>query len=379
MFVNLAADAASAGAAPQLPADAGKAGRVPLRASLAPLGLVTAFAIFVQLSPAAPAHDVPTLFGDHLSRNLLLYVIICGVTVWLFLLSCIVRGRTQERPVTLIASMLRDRWRSDRLLSVAIPPVFLALLLGSFSTFKQRLLPSAGFGMDPFFTEADRMLFLGVDPWRITHAIADSAWATQLIDIAYMLWFIPMMLTALLSWALPAALRVRTLLSFALIWIVVGAVLAYLLPSAGPIYYGTFHSDDPFSDLNAILAAHGAALGGDGEPGLLALRGQAELLEAFRSQELLLAGGISAMPSGHNALATLFALVAFRIKRTLGWIFTAFALVIGFGSVHLGWHYALDGIVAALAAWTIWWAAEWCTQWLVAERPEAEGVTPAMP
>lgn len=377
MFVEPAVDEGFPGAPAEAAGPEDRVARVPLRATLAPLALVVAFAAFVQLSPAVSAPDVPTLFGDHLSRNVLLYMIVASATVWVFLLSRLVRGKTKERPVTLIASMVRERWRSDRLLSVAIPPVFLALLLASFSTFKQRILPSAGFGMDPIFAEADRALFLGTDPWRITHAIVDSAWATQLIDLAYLLWFIPMMLTALLSWALPAELRVRTLLSFALVWIVIGSLLAYLLPSAGPCYYGHFHPNDRFADLNLLLAAHGADLGSNGEPGLLALRGQAELLAAFRSQELMLAAGISGMPSVHNALATLFALVAFRINRALGWFFTAFALVIGFGSVHLGWHYALDGIVAALATWGLWWAAGRFTRWLMAERRQAEAAVPA--
>lgn len=376
MIVELAADCASAGASPRA-APGESAAPLPLRATIAPLALVALFATLIQLSPAVHAEDVSSLFSGHLARILLLYAILAPAILWLFLVSQVLRGRTQERPVPLILGIVRERWQSDRLLSVAIPPVFLALLLASFSTFKQRILPSAGFGMDPLFAAVDRMLFLGTDPWRITHAIADSAWATGFIDIAYLLWFIPMMLTPLLSWMLPAALRVRTLLAFALIWIVVGVVLAYLLPAAGPCYYGQFHPNDPFADLNALLAAQGAVLAGEGGPGLYALRGQAELLGAFRSPDLVLAAGISAMPSVHNALATLFALVTFRLSRPLGWFFAAFALVIGFGSVHLGWHYAIDGILGALGAWGLWLAAGRLTQWLLAEPRPVEAAKPA--
>ena len=65
-------------------------------------------------------------------------------------------------------------------------------------------------------------------------------------------------------------------------------------------------------------------------------------------------GGISAMPSMHVAVSLWLALVMqayFPRLQFLGW---AYFTVILIGSVHLGWHYAVDGIVAsaiAIAAW----------------------------
>jgi hypothetical protein len=38
----------------------------------------------------------------------------------------------------------------------------------------------------------------------------------------------------------------------------------------------------------------------------------------------------------------------------LGTVFTVFALVILIGSVHLAWHYAVDGYVAAIAVYCLW-------------------------
>lgn len=66
-------------------------------------------------------------------------------------------------------------------------------------------------------------------------------------------------------------------------------------------------------------------------------------------------GGISAMPSLHVATAVLFALTAWRIHWVLGVLFWFYALVIQMGSVHLGWHYAVDGYVGATVALVIWW------------------------
>jgi uncharacterized membrane protein len=50
----------------------------------------------------------------------------------------------------------------------------------------------------------------------------------------------------------------------------------------------------------------------------------------------------------------LFALVGWRTSRLLGWLFTAYACVILIGSVHLGWHYAVDGYFSIAGALLIW-------------------------
>ena len=70
-----------------------------------------------------------------------------------------------------------------------------------------------------------------------------------------------------------------------------------------------------------------------------------------------LGGGISAMPSMHIVLAFLWVLPVWHLNRVLGAIITFYALIIWIGSVHLGWHYFVDGLVGVAVLGPIWYAA----------------------
>jgi hypothetical protein len=86
----------------------------------------------------------------------------------------------------------------------------------------------------------------------------------------------------------------------------------------------------------------------------MALHNQSYLIKAHGGDRLSIGGGISAMPSVHNGLAFLFALAAWRVSRPLGCLLGSYAAVIWVGSVHLGWHYGLDGVVAVALTILIW-------------------------
>ena len=58
----------------------------------------------------------------------------------------------------------------------------------------------------------------------------------------------------------------------------------------------------------------------------------------------------------HVAIAVLFALWLQTYRKlavtTAGWCYAA---VIYLGSIHLGWHYASDGIISGLFVVGVWW------------------------
>jgi hypothetical protein len=65
---------------------------------------------------------------------------------------------------------------------------------------------------------------------------------------------------------------------------------------------------------------------------------------------------MSAMPSLHVGVVVLFAVVLWRQSRIVSAVVWLYAATILVGSVHLAWHYAVDGYVAALGVAGLWWA-----------------------
>lgn len=91
----------------------------------------------------------------------------------------------------------------------------------------------------------------------------------------------------------------------------------------------------------------------------MSLQVQEILLSAYRSGARGLGMGISAFPSMHVSLAFLFFLVSRRLSFRLGWFALAYLGVIVLGSIHLGYHYAVDCYAAIIGTYLIWKATGW--------------------
>ena len=333
-----------------------------IRVSALALVVSAAFMLAVLASGRVPPGDFAALLGVYVQSFTNLWLVVGAIGLFIH---CGRRTHTDGRlvsPFAVIRDWLAMRWQRDRLLGVVTPPLVCMIALASFNGFKQMLLPDAGFGMDALFADLDRALFLGNEPWVVTHDLLGSVAATNAIDAFYHGWFVPMALGIIVvAFISDATLRLQYALSYLLMWIIIGCGLAWLLPSAGPCYYEAFHADPRFAELMARLTSADAALKAGGGDGIAALLNQEALLANFGRPVLALGGGISAMPSMHNAMSVLFALGAMRMNRWLGAAMWVYAFVIWIGSIHLGWHYALDGVVAAVATLAIW---QGCGLWL---------------
>jgi hypothetical protein len=250
----------------------------------------------------------------------------------------------EQRP----ARALMDKLRSigpRTYVELLVPIIVMAPFLASFTTFKVLVLNLAGYGADPMLAKLDGIL--GFQPWQLTHAIIGPI-GTFVVDRLYFAWFLvsQTMLMAVLFVPRLARERGQVLLTFVLSWILLGTIVAVLLPSGGPCYYARLHGADMFADLmarlNAISQTHP-----------LTALGVQDRLWADHSRDVLgLGSGISAMPSMHVSIATVTALLLRRLGLgLLGWFWLAAVFI---GSIHLGWHYASDGIVSVAGTILIW-------------------------
>jgi len=268
-----------------------------------------------------------------------------------------------KRPLTMLMADLRHNLALPRRLAQGTPMlIFIPLLGGSFSVVKAAIPLMNPFSWDLRLEQWDRWLHGGVAPWELLQPLLGHPFVSQAINLGYNVWFFLLWFSWLWQFFTlrNPQLRMQFLLSVQMAWILVGSLLATVLSSAGPCYFGRIvDGPDPYAALMAYL--HHASESYT----LWALDTQQMLWDGYSLGHLNLGAGISAMPSMHVAIATLFALLGWRTSRRMGILLTAFVALIMLGSVHLGWHYALDGYVSVPCALLIWWGSGWITRRLM--------------
>jgi hypothetical protein len=220
----------------------------------------------------------------------------------------------------------------------------LMIFQGSFTSLKNAF-PAwhGGFPFDAHQADLDRLLLFGHEPWRLLYAFSENGIARLLVEWNYDHgWFI--LCYAALFWiaVAPEASRIRTryMLTYVAVWIVVGNLLAGLLLSAGPAFYGQVTGD------HARFAAQLAFLDGSGDHDYSARTVQRYLWALFSSGRPGIGSGISAFPSVHVATAMLNALFIWEWNRRYGLVAFVYTGLIALSSVYLAWHYAIDSYVA---------------------------------
>lgn len=258
------------------------------------------------------------------------------------------------RPKHPIPALLKDMWQyvsePRRAANGTVIVLVFVCFMSLFSNLKGLIPKIQPFSWDVTFMELDRWLHFGQHPWEILHPVMGYAPVTYAITGFYHIWFMVMwiVLVALAFARMASHLRLQFFSAFMLTWGVGGSVLAILFSSAGPCYYSRLGlSPDPFLPLMDYL--HGL----HAMHPLWAINTQEMLWQGYLGNGLRL--GISAFPSMHNAASLLFALVCYRLNRKLGITLFVFTALIFLGSIHLGWHYAVDGYAGFAIALSAWW------------------------
>lgn len=322
---------------------------------------------FLAAAVIASIHRLPFGFLPNFSSYglLLLVLLIFGVCWHAITVMIFVRPARLTR---YLLTSLKPYLAPHRLLFAAPVLLLIPVFASTFTFFKSAIPALHPYTWDAFFSAWDFRLHGNNYPWALLQPLLGHAPITGGINFLYNLWFFIMyaLITTQAFDTRNPALRMRFLLSFVLSWVVLGTLGAIYFASMGPCYDpGIPANISPYSPLLSYLRET------DKIVPVWALDVQQRLWDDFQSQKPGLGSGISAMPSMHVATATLMALFGWKYSRIAGIALTLYALIIFVGSVHLAWHYALDGYLGALGAWLIWWlVGRWQAVW---------GRSPAMP
>lgn len=302
-------------------------------------------------------HAIPYAIADIYRMPVLLTVLYLSGTFLLGVGVDILWARRSPRKRATWRTLYQRWFGTRRLVGTLIVLATLPAMLNVMVGYRQALTVIKPFTYDPAFMELDRWLHVGRHPWELLHYILGHPTVTVVIDRGYVYgWFGLLWVTTI--WQTVHGrepIRLQYFLSFATSWILLGTIAAIALSSAGPVYFGRVTGlDDPYAALMAYLAAV------DAESPLWALANQERLWESYRTW-----GGITAMPSMHLTITTVATLAAVRTHGWLAVIVGPLWLLMLLGSVHLGWHYAIDSYAGIVAAGLIWYGCGHVARWWI--------------
>ncbi|MGE4313190.1 MAG: phosphatase PAP2 family protein [Pseudobdellovibrionaceae bacterium] len=304
-------------------------------------------------------------WSDHL--NALPYLnavlLVTGFVIFLMVIYHTLRIMICERPKhlsrTLVAYFKENYLTKERLFTGLTLLIFYKIFIAAFSGFKAMIPLIHPFGWDSEFYLLDQKMHFGHSPWELSHMLVGSAWGSYAINFVYNLWFpIKFLVMYFLAFSLVRpTLRTQFFYTFFLAWMVNGSLLALLFSSAGPCYFdvagGLPHG--AYEPLMERLATQSDWLFAEtGKLKLYALQTQTMLWDLYQTNGTALGSGISAFPSMHVSVAALILFYGLERGGMVKWASILFFVFIAIGSVHLGWHYAIDGYVGFFLTWVIW-------------------------
>ncbi|EDL47925.1 phosphatase PAP2 family protein [Erythrobacter sp. SD-21] len=312
-------------------------------------GLACAAVVFYLWS----RFDIPY---DNAGSTTSIQLIYTGAIAWFFV--DIIWRLFRDRPARPFA-WARERYltRSALATLAASVPLLLmcAILIPVFSSLKAMIPLFSEFDWDPTFIAWERALLFGYDAWEVLQPVFGWPVVSATLAVLYHLWVLLLYLGVAVVAIAPGVykgVRRKFFLSYAMAWSLVGGLLATWLASVGPVFVEPILGIPDFAPQMDYLRS------ANEQVPVMTVPVQDMLLASYLSADNGLGRGISAMPSMHIAVCVLFWLAARETSVKAGRFFFWFMVVIWIGSVHLAYHYALDGLVSLVAVWLIWEFAE---------------------
>lgn len=293
--------------------------------------------------------------------NRSLYSILSGIIVQFslvvsfFAYSITMIIKRQPRPLVNLVKIIYNYLKNPyEIISFIVMVYIINVVISCYTVVKTTIGHAFPFSYDLDFYNLDKYIHFNIAPWKITHYIFNSPYATLALNFLYNIWFFIIWLTLFAITISKHKIREQYIISFILVWVIGGNILAILLSSAGPCYFEYIVSQPLYQELFEILNQQDKFLYEQYNLNIWVLNIQAFLWDNHLINGVEMGSGISAMPSMHVSMSVLGALATYRINRYLGYFMWLYALTIQIGSVHLGWHYAVDGYVGAIFTICIW-------------------------
>jgi hypothetical protein len=323
------------------------------------------FLILLRLRPDVPVSDILLASGGFL----VISMIFIPLSVFFMRFYHIARHVKPDRPIPALLKDVKQYLGNKRRLANGLPIVLIMMVcMYVFSNIKSSIPMFNPYSWDVYFANLDKALHFGRQPWEWLQPLLGYAPITYLLNFNYNLWF----LVTWMVWVYfafldkPSELRTRFFLSFFALWIIVGSLLAVGFSSVGPCFYTRLGlAPDPFADLMTYLRSTNEVLP------IWALPLQDELWQGYIDQSVIVKG-ISAMPSMHNGSALLYVLAGYQVSRFAGRILAVHCFLVFIGSIHLGWHYAVDSYLAWALTLVIWFAMAPISRWWHSTRAQGD-------
>ncbi|MHC4269362.1 MAG: phosphatase PAP2 family protein [Planctomycetota bacterium] len=305
-------------------------------------------------------------YADFTLYHILPFSIFCFL-LFAKLLTYLVKNSIREGYCILKADRLfndlKTNWlNANVIITVTVPFLLFPVLLSFFGSIKSSIQIINPYYLDQTLVSLDRFIHFGFNPWRLTHALFGSVAATKAIDFLYQLWFFVLMfypLWMVLNYKLGVT-RAKFLVCYVLTWTILGSVLAVIFSAVGPCFYEPIMGrSDVYEPLMSRLHEISEIYKSQGRFGLHAIKNQATLLGYFTDNSIGIGSGITAMPSMHVSFAMLLFLSARELNKKAGYLTLIYLFFIQVGSVHLGWHYAVDGYISMILTWILWRLSGW--------------------